>query len=110
MQGQRWREAREALSGVVDLASSYGIDGINLHFLNDLKTGKNLGTADEVKRLFDSVQPKGYTPTGEKLEELLLDYLLKIEQARELAQSGAQAVTKVKPANFIVLTDGAPSK
>lgn len=54
-----------------------------------------------MRRLFDSVTPCGITPTGEKLEELLLDYLLKLESAGE---------TKPKPVNFVILTDGAPSE
>lgn len=47
---------------------------------------------------------KGITPTGAKLEELLLEYLLRLEQT--LFDPAAPAV---KPVNFIVITDGAPT-
>ena len=48
--------------------------------------------------------PTGITPTGAKLEELLLEYLLRLEQT--LVDPGAP---RVKPVNFIVITDGAPT-
>ena len=63
-----------------------------------------------VKQLFADVQPKGITPIGEKLEELLLGYLDKIENAKAREAAGkANAKKSIKPVNFIVLTDGAPS-
>ena len=55
-------------------------------------------------RLSDTPFPEGITPTGAKLEELLLDYLSRLE--RTLVDPTAP---KVKPANFIVITDGAPT-
>lgn len=56
--------------------------------------------------------PKGITPMGEKLEELLLDYMSGLESAKDIADStGDQSVLKsIKPVNYIVLTDGAPSR
>jgi hypothetical protein len=57
------------------------------------------------------VTPKGITPMGEKLEELLLDYLLSLENAKDIADSTGDhtALKSIKPVNYIVLTDGAPS-
>ncbi|KAG8851897.1 hypothetical protein FRB91_007260 [Serendipita sp. 411] len=64
----------------------------------------------KVKRLFDSVVPDGITPTGEKLEALLLDYLLRLETAKQQADAGdPSALAAVKPVNYLVITDGAPS-
>jgi len=64
-----------------------------------------------VNRLFDRVQPMGITPIGGKLEELLLSYLNKIENARAREIAGESNATKaIKPVNYIVLTDGAPSQ
>ena len=55
-------------------------------------------------RLSDTLFPKGITPTGAKLEELLLDYLSRLEHT--LLNPTAP---KVKPVNFIIITDGAPT-
>lgn len=52
----------------------------------------------------DTLLPKGITPTGAKLEELLLDYLSRLEHT--LVNPTAP---KVKPVNFIIITDGAPT-
>lgn len=64
-----------------------------------------------MNRMFDMIQPTGVTPIGGKLEELLLTYLDKIEKAkaREIAGESKDA-TAIKPVNYIVLTDGAPSQ
>lgn len=63
-----------------------------------------------MKRLFDRVRPEGITPTGEKLEELLLDYLLQLEEAREAQINGDEgAMKRIKPINFLVITDGKAS-
>jgi len=64
-----------------------------------------------VNQLFERVQPMGITPIGGKLEELLLIYLHKIEvaKAREIAGE-SDALKAIKPVNYIVLTDGAPSQ
>ncbi|KAG9093793.1 hypothetical protein FRC07_011413 [Ceratobasidium sp. 392] len=55
----------------------------------------------EVKRLFDYVRPNGITPTGQKLEELLLAYMARLEES--------PSDNLIKPVNFIVITDGAPT-
>ncbi|PVF96352.1 hypothetical protein CPB86DRAFT_787101 [Serendipita vermifera] len=110
MAGARWFEAREALAGVAELASKYDSDGIDIHFLNSTLVGQGLTNAAEVNSLFNRVEPDGITPTGEKLEELLLDYLLKLEDAYAQAAAGdPTAKNAVKPANFLVITDGAPT-
>lgn len=56
--------------------------------------------AADVELIFDAIRPEGITPTGEKLEELLLDYLSRYEES----------ILKPKPVNFLILTDGAPCK
>lgn len=67
-----------------------------------------------MKRLFDRVVPQGITPTGEKLEELLLDYILNLEKAKKAAEDAGDPTRwrkDVKPVNFLVITDGtSPSK
>lgn len=113
MAGRRWGETRAALAGLADTASKYDVDGVDVHFLNSPLVGSNMKSAQAVEALFDSVGvPDGITPTGEKLEILLLDYLLQIEEAqdKDRATPGGKgdALKAIKPVNFIVLTDGAP--
>jgi len=110
MEGRLWREAREALSVLADESAKYDVDGIDVHFFNDEKTGMNLTSAAAVRQLFDSVMPRGITPMGEKLEVLLLEYLTGLEHAKDMAANGDPTAFKaLKPVNFIVITDGAPS-
>ncbi|KAG8745204.1 hypothetical protein FRC10_008516 [Ceratobasidium sp. 414] len=125
MEGESWAEARDALAGLADAAAKYDQDGIDVHFLNDPRVGTNmkvrfvftnslnltraeLQNGVEVKRLFDHVRPNGITPTGEKLEELLLAYMARLEESAHSAHSPDSPVL-VKPVNFIVITDGAPT-
>ncbi|KAF8338867.1 uncharacterized protein EI90DRAFT_3144184 [Cantharellus anzutake] len=109
----RWNMAKEALSGLFEIASRYDTDGVDIHFLNSKKVGKNVRGAREVHRLFDTVKPRGITPIGQKLEKLLLSYLAQIERAhdedRRLLSEGKEGhnLEAIKPVNFIVLTDGA---
>jgi hypothetical protein len=64
-----------------------------------------------VKRLFDHVVPNGTTPMAEKLEELLLAYMSALERAKDLADAGdMMAMKAIKPVNYIVITDGSPSR
>ena len=111
----RWNQARDALAGLFEVAAQYDTDGIDIHFLNSKKLGQNVRSAKEVKRLFDSVHPRGITPIGQKLESLLLQYLALIEKAHDedqkLLSEGIEGrnLEAIKPVNFIVLTDGAAS-
>ncbi|KAG9103467.1 hypothetical protein FRC06_010575 [Ceratobasidium sp. 370] len=108
MEGESWAEARDALAGLADAAARYDQDGIDVHFLNDSRVGTNMKNGVEVKRLFDHVRPSGITPTGEKLEELLLAYMARLEESAHSAHSPNSPVL-IKPVNFIVITDGAPT-
>ncbi|CAE6431781.1 unnamed protein product [Rhizoctonia solani] len=107
MEGTSWAETREALAGLADAAAKYDQEGIDVHFLNDQRVGTNMKNGVEVKRLFDHVQPNGITPTGEKLEQLLLAYMDRLERAREQDPEGEFKL--IKPINFIIITDGAPT-
>ncbi|KAI0650448.1 hypothetical protein C8Q79DRAFT_386786 [Trametes meyenii] len=105
--GGLWTEAREALAALADVAAKYDNDGIDVCFLNNRKTGTNMTSAAQIRRMFDSVVPKGATPIGEKLEELMLYYLNELDAAKE---TGGQALVKtIKPVNYIILTDGVPT-
>ena len=54
--------------------------------------------------LFDSVTPRGIALVGAKLETLLQDYLSRLETAE------TSGVHKLKPVNFIIITDGISSE
>jgi hypothetical protein len=58
-----------------------------------------------INELFRGLIPKGVTPIGNKLEELLLEYLSIIEP---LHNKPAE-LKKIKPINFLIITDGYPS-
>ncbi|KZW04150.1 hypothetical protein EXIGLDRAFT_758449 [Exidia glandulosa HHB12029] len=105
MLGERWQEARDALVGVVDAVSRYDLTGIELHFLNN-PYKCNVRSSSDIEKAFCTVNPEGATPTGEKLEELLLDYMERLEASKQLT---AIPAVPVKPVNFIILTDGAPT-
>lgn len=110
MRGKRWKDARDALSSLADVTAKYDADGIDVHFLNDDRFLINVRNSSAVKRLFTNVEPRGITPIGEKLERLLLSYLEKIENAKARELAGDFNATKaIKPVNYIVLTDGAPT-
>lgn len=112
MAGRRWKDTRAALADLANTASQYDADGVDIHFLNSEVVGSNIKTAHSVESLFDSIEPDGITPTGEKLEILLLDYILQIEDAqdRDRAESSGKgtALKAIKPLNLVVLTDGEP--
>ncbi|CCM01741.1 uncharacterized protein FIBRA_03807 [Fibroporia radiculosa] len=104
MQGERWREARDALAPLADIASKYDADGVDVCFLNDKHS------SETVRRIFDHVRPRGITPIGEKLEELLLFYLDSLEYAKSKYDAGdLKAMKSIRPVNYIVITDGAPT-
>ncbi|KAG8901300.1 hypothetical protein FRB99_005415 [Tulasnella sp. 403] len=112
MIGDRWSEARAALAGIADIAARYDKNGLDIHFLNSKAVGTGLHSSGEVMQLFDKVRPNGMTPTGDRLEDLLSDYYRKLEKSK--GGSGKWKLWKqkekeahVKPANFIVVTDGA---
>lgn len=106
MLGDHWYEACDALAKLVDAASKYEISGIRLHFLNSPHTCL-VKSATDVRRAFQTVTPqvRSASPVGEKLEQLLLEYMAALE-ASKVQGSGAEPP---KPVNYIVLTDGAPS-
>ena len=78
-----------------------------------------LQRAVEVIRLFDTVQPTGITPIGDRLNAILNDYLdeldaakkaMREEAARSFKTDGPRKTKLPKPVNILVLTDGVPSE
>ncbi|KAG8747075.1 hypothetical protein FRC10_002491 [Ceratobasidium sp. 414] len=109
MAGSLWREAGKALEGVARVAAQYDDDGIDIHFLNSRESMFGVTNEDQVRELFTRLQPRGQTPTGARLDSLLRPYISSIEKAYRETSSTDPSVTGIKPVNFIVITDGAPT-
>ncbi|KAJ8087104.1 hypothetical protein PM082_005932 [Marasmius tenuissimus] len=105
MIGPRWKEARKALAELASQARRFDTDGIDIYFLNDEREGLRMTDENAVYALFDQVEPRGVTPIGERLESLLQPYLRELEAAGNTAQ----ALKEIKPVNYLIITDGAPT-
>ncbi|KAI9675780.1 MAG: hypothetical protein M1817_001147 [Caeruleum heppii] len=102
MAGSSWRQTSAALRTILPICTAHDKDGVDVHFLNEPTSPTFMGlkqTAD-VERIFSRVRPRGGTPTGTRLHQILKPYLTKIERL------GADAV---KPINVIIVTDGCSS-
>ncbi|KAJ3480593.1 hypothetical protein NLI96_g8230 [Meripilus lineatus] len=103
MVGGRWREARNALATLSEIAMAYDQDGIDIYFLNELTTeGQNITCPEAVESLFEKVRPWGWTPIARRLRELTGEYM---QGLRESSLAGVMT----KPINYIVITDGVPT-
>ena len=102
MAGRSWRETAEALKTITPICTQHDADGIDIYFLNekDSTEYKHITTPSDVEAIFNSVRPRGGTPTGSRLHAILKPYL------RDLEARGEEAV---KPLNIIVITDGQAS-
>ncbi|KAK0467794.1 uncharacterized protein EV420DRAFT_1616619 [Desarmillaria tabescens] len=100
MYGPSWTEATEALSALANMAGRYDDDGIDIYFLNSPQSGRNIKTDEEVRTLLSSVRPKGVTPIGGRLDDLLGDYLHLLESKTY------EELKQIKHRNYIVITDG----
>lgn len=112
MTGRNWTEAREALASITDICTRYDRDGIDIYFLNHRSEHKgdksqadggyyNIDSSARVFQIFNSIAPRGLTPTGQRLRSIMKPYLEQLKQADD--------VESVKPVNVIVITDGAPT-
>ena len=91
MAGRSWRETSAAIESITPICTSHHPDSSEY---------RNLTSASDVRRVFESVRPYGGTPTGSRLSAILRPYL------RKLKDLGPDAC---KPLNIIVITDGVPS-
>ncbi|KAG9008062.1 hypothetical protein FRB90_009102 [Tulasnella sp. 427] len=103
MEGERWRTASEALKDLVNLVKDWDTNGIDIYFLNAANSGKQgIKTVEEVEQAFDSVLPRGPTPTGATLKALITPYVESLP-----SKSPERGAAYPKPRNYIVITDGA---
>lgn len=96
-----WDETASALVGVVEKATKYDEDGIDIYFFNSQVVVNGVRTASDVRNLFRRVDPRKSTPTARALKRVTEPYMQKLE---------AQGPRNVKPLNLIILTDGAPDR
>jgi hypothetical protein len=99
MRGRSWRETRGALEEIAPICTRYDADGIDIYFLNEKREYKNVKSSTRVNDIFNTVVPRGGTPTGQRLHSILKPYL-----ARYAANPNG-----TKPLNIIIITDGEPA-
>ncbi|THU91883.1 hypothetical protein K435DRAFT_758648 [Dendrothele bispora CBS 962.96] len=107
MAGKSWEEARNALAALAKIASKYDENGIDIHFMNNQEVGENLKDVNQVMELFEKVRPRGATPLGETLRRVIMPYIRQLDNVERTR--GQEAMEKIKPVNYIVITDGAPT-
>jgi len=103
-----WTETATALAAITPICTTHDTDGIDIFFLNapTHTCHRNITTSSQVLEIFQTVQPKGSTPTGQRLQAILRPYIKELEA---VAKRGGVLEEEVKPMNLIVITDGAPS-
>ncbi|KAF8872732.1 hypothetical protein BD779DRAFT_1571940 [Infundibulicybe gibba] len=99
MAGSLWMDAREALAGVADLNCRASADGVDVYFLNDARFMTNVKDGNQVRQIFNNLDPTGTTPLGEKLQQIIDKYIPLLENPQ----------SKHKPITLIVITDGVPT-
>ncbi|TIA90148.1 hypothetical protein E3P99_01691 [Wallemia hederae] len=99
MAGGLWNQALSALGGLLEVATKYDPDGIDVVFLNNPAAAYNVTDVNSLQQLFQTVQPVGSTPTGTRLEQILLTYLNEYE-------TRTQQRNPIRPINIVVVTDG----
>lgn len=128
MSGRSWRETQQAMSTMLPVIFAHDEDGPDFYFMNH-KTD-DPGSAEEpwkagtgyrnvkqshgarfpgeqltVEEMFKIVHPQKATPTGQRLNVILRQYLRNYEE--KVKETGDE--TCLKPLSIIVITDGAPS-
>lgn len=67
-------------------------------------------SADDVREIFNSVYPRGATPFGNRLLQILNPYLRRVEEMASATDADGNLTgptLHVKPLNIIAITDGA---
>jgi len=99
--GNSWLETSRALESITPICTAHDTDGIDIYFLNQktLPHHRNVTTASQVIEIFQTVRPRGGTPTGQRLNAILKEYLGRYEAEKKRGKEG-----EVKPLNVIVIT------
>lgn len=110
MVGSLWKEAKQALATLADVASKYDANGVDIHFLNHHGSMTGVTDSKVVQEEFANLQPRGPTPIGHRLDIILGDYFRDLDAAKRQEDAGDYFARKqIKPVNVIIITDGAPT-
>ncbi|KAG8219045.1 hypothetical protein J3R82DRAFT_4801 [Butyriboletus roseoflavus] len=113
LQDHRWEQACEALSGLAQTAATYDRDGIDIHFLNHPKYGVNIKASDSLlsANYSGTCDHKGSRrlPTNSTSWSEIISRNSKKPLGRNRKEIRLPS-NRSSPINFIVITDGAPSK
>ncbi|KIO21029.1 hypothetical protein M407DRAFT_131915 [Tulasnella calospora MUT 4182] len=101
----RWDKARDALEAVATMATQHDGNGVDIYFLNSEDFQKNCRNERDVMDLFNRVTPRGKTPTGHVLKNIITPYIDSLLPWPEKASEKSLP----KPRNYIVITDGRPT-
>lgn len=109
MAGRNWRETAAALSAITSICTEQDTNGIDIYFLNHrnpyandrLGAHTHVTTTASVQEIFTTVQPRGGTPTGTRLNQILKEYVEEFDKKQKHGRESS-----VKPLNIIVITDG----
>ncbi|KAK4142774.1 uncharacterized protein C8A04DRAFT_29540 [Dichotomopilus funicola] len=122
IQGSRWAEVQALLSSISPICTAHDSNGIDIYFLNAKNTHLhryshnehgakgycNITTPSQVTEIFSEVQPRGATPIGKRLSDILWPYVREFERSAALPGNTPED-SGVKPVNMIVITDGTPT-
>ncbi|PQE12200.1 von willebrand factor protein [Rutstroemia sp. NJR-2017a BVV2] len=111
-----WTQTQRALQTIAPIITKYDSDGIDIYFMNnrnksdkgDLSNGiapggwRGVTREDTVLEIFSQFLPRGTTPTGRRISQILTPYVSRLEKELEHNR-------EVKPLNLIIITDGAAS-
>ncbi|EKM59504.1 uncharacterized protein PHACADRAFT_25617 [Phanerochaete carnosa HHB-10118-sp] len=109
-----WQEARIALVNLAVKAAEYDDDGIDIHFLNSSRVGRNLKvlfeTREAVQNVFKGINTRPGTPIGARLDTVIREYMKEYASWRKPSFLDKMRRKKtLKKLNILVITDGYPT-
>ncbi|KAL9117200.1 MAG: hypothetical protein Q9187_006265 [Circinaria calcarea] len=110
MVGKNWTETGHALAAIIPTCVKHGKNGVDIYFLNhpDNSEYKRLKRPEDVEAIFKTVQPRGGTPTGTRLNHLIRDFFAECKKNGCCVKDSANWEEQ-RARNIIVITDGEPS-
>lgn len=101
MRGYNWDLVKEILDYSTTVATHYDPDGIDVHFLNNIRSNMdNVRDSEVAGRIHHNIDLQGATPMLDQLSRHLDNYLFRFQENRH--------VLNYKGYNLIILTDGEP--
>ncbi|PQE17588.1 von willebrand factor protein [Rutstroemia sp. NJR-2017a WRK4] len=107
-----WTQTQRALQTIAPIITKYDSDGIDIYFMNNRNKSdmgapsngispggwRGVTREDTVLEVFSQFLPRGTTPTGRRISQILTPYLTRMEKELEHNR-------EVKPLNLIVGND-----